>query len=56
MLLTPGQEGERGVDRYTQVAIVGTGFSGLGMAIRLKQAGVEDFVLFEKDDEVGGTW
>jgi cation diffusion facilitator CzcD-associated flavoprotein CzcO len=39
-----------------RVAIVGSGFSGLGMAIRLKQEGIEDFVVLERADEVGGTW
>ena len=39
-----------------RVAIVGAGFGGLGMAIRLKQSGIEDFVVFERDEEVGGTW
>jgi cation diffusion facilitator CzcD-associated flavoprotein CzcO len=38
------------------IVIVGSGFSGLGMAIRLKQAGVEDFVVLERADAVGGTW
>jgi cation diffusion facilitator CzcD-associated flavoprotein CzcO len=38
------------------VAIIGSGFSGLGMAIRLKQEGNEDFVVLEQADEVGGTW
>ncbi len=38
------------------VAIVGGGFAGLGMAIKLKQAGRGDFVVLERDDEVGGTW
>jgi cation diffusion facilitator CzcD-associated flavoprotein CzcO len=38
------------------IAIVGSGFSGLGMAIRLKQEGNEDFVVLERGDEVGGTW
>ena len=38
------------------VAIVGSGFSGLGMAIRMKQDGHDDFVVLERDDEVGGTW
>ena len=38
------------------IAIVGSGFSGLGMAIRLKQAGVHDFVVLERAGEVGGTW
>ncbi len=38
------------------VAIVGSGFGGLGAAIRLKQEGVRDFVVFERAGEVGGTW
>jgi cation diffusion facilitator CzcD-associated flavoprotein CzcO len=46
------QDGERDV----RVAIVGSGFSGLGMAIRLRQAGIEDFVVLERADDVGGTW
>src|SRR3954464_12320014 len=37
-------------------AIIGSGFSGLGMAIRLKQAGMDDFVVLERGDDVGGTW
>jgi cation diffusion facilitator CzcD-associated flavoprotein CzcO len=40
----------------TDVAIVGAGFGGLGMAIRLKQAGRDDFVLLERAEDVGGTW
>src|SRR5918998_275270 len=39
-----------------EVAIVGAGFGGLGMAIRLKQEGIDDFVLIERGDDVGGTW
>jgi cation diffusion facilitator CzcD-associated flavoprotein CzcO len=38
------------------IAIVGSGFSGLGMAIRLKQEGRDDFVVLERGDDVGGTW
>jgi cation diffusion facilitator CzcD-associated flavoprotein CzcO len=38
------------------VAIIGSGFSGLGMAIRLKQEGVRDFVVLERANDVGGTW
>src|SRR5918912_2932926 len=37
-------------------AIIGSGFSGLGMAIRLKQAGDDDFVVLERAGDVGGTW
>jgi cation diffusion facilitator CzcD-associated flavoprotein CzcO len=40
----------------TDVAIVGAGFGGLGMAIRLKQAGRDDFVVLERATDVGGTW
>ncbi len=40
----------------TSVVIMGTGFSGLCMAIRLKQSGVDDFVILERADDVGGTW
>jgi cation diffusion facilitator CzcD-associated flavoprotein CzcO len=36
--------------------IVGSGFAGLCMAIKLKQAGRDDFVILEKGDDVGGTW
>ena len=38
------------------VLIVGAGFAGLGMAIRLKQAGIEDIVILERANAVGGTW
>ena len=42
--------------RHARIGIIGTGFSGLGLAIRLKRAGVENFVVFERADDVGGTW
>jgi cation diffusion facilitator CzcD-associated flavoprotein CzcO len=43
-------------ERHISVGILGAGFAGLGTAIRLKQEGVEDFVVFERDSGVGGTW
>jgi cation diffusion facilitator CzcD-associated flavoprotein CzcO len=39
----------------TRVVIIGTGFSGLGMAIALQKRGV-DFVMLEKAGDIGGTW
>ncbi len=36
--------------------IVGAGFSGLCAGIQLRKAGIEDFVILEKADGVGGTW
>ena len=41
---------------HSDIAIIGTGFSGLGMAIRLKQSGIDDFTVFEQGASVGGTW
>src|SRR5215212_12722 len=39
-----------------EVAIVGAGFGGLGAAIALRRAGIEDFVVLERSGDVGGTW
>ncbi len=39
-----------------RIVIVGAGFAGLGTAVRLKQAGINDFLILEKAAEVGGTW
>lgn len=39
-----------------RIAIIGTGFAGLGLAIQLKRQGIDSFTVFEKADEVGGTW
>ena len=41
---------------HVRVAIVGAGFSGLCMAIRLKQEGFTDFAVLERAEELGGTW
>ncbi|MCP3100563.1 NAD(P)/FAD-dependent oxidoreductase [Myxococcus sp. K15C18031901] len=48
--MSPRQSG------HFHVVIVGAGFSGLGMAIRLRQEGQEDFVILERAGEVGGVW
>ena len=37
-------------------AIIGSGFSGLGMAIRLQQEGIDDYIVLERGDDIGGTW
>ncbi|MFI0351939.1 flavin-containing monooxygenase [Actinomadura sp. 9N407] len=38
------------------IVIIGSGFAGLGMAIRLKKNGFDDFVILEKSEALGGTW
>ena len=40
----------------TSVAILGAGFGGLCMAITLLEAGLDDFMMFEKAESMGGTW
>jgi len=39
-----------------EVIILGGGFAGLGAAIKLREAGIHDFLLLEKADELGGVW
>ena len=41
---------------HRRVAIIGTGFGGVGVALGLKRAGIQDFVVFERARDVGGTW
>ena len=38
------------------VAIIGSGFGGIGMAARLRRAGITDVVLLERAADLGGTW
>lgn len=42
--------------RQMKVAIIGAGVSGLCMAAKLADAGIDSYTVFEKADEVGGTW
>jgi cation diffusion facilitator CzcD-associated flavoprotein CzcO len=39
-----------------EVVIVGAGFVGICAAIRLRQAGVSDYVILERAEDIGGTW
>jgi cation diffusion facilitator CzcD-associated flavoprotein CzcO len=45
-----------GVPAEVDVAIVGAGFSGLAMSIKLRELGIEDHVVLERGEKVGGTW
>jgi cation diffusion facilitator CzcD-associated flavoprotein CzcO len=36
--------------------IVGAGFGGIGAAIQLKRMGIEDFVILDREEDLGGTW
>jgi cation diffusion facilitator CzcD-associated flavoprotein CzcO len=39
-----------------RIAILGAGFGGLCMAIRLRKAGITSFTVYDKGDQLGGTW
>ena len=51
-----GSATDPGDGRVLDAVILGAGFAGLGMAIKLQQAGRDDFVILEKASEIGGTW
>jgi cation diffusion facilitator CzcD-associated flavoprotein CzcO len=38
------------------IAIIGSGFAGIGAGIRLQQAGFDDYAIFERAADLGGTW
>ena len=38
-----------------EVCIIGAGFSGIAMAVRLKELGIK-FRIIEKSERLGGTW
>src|SRR5271166_3729190 len=48
--------GPGGRQLTADIAIIGAGLAGLGMAIALDKAGRHDYVILEKASEVGGTW
>jgi len=41
---------------YFDAVIVGAGFAGIGAAIQLKRMGYENFVILDREDDLGGTW
>ncbi len=50
------EQATTGSARQPRIAIIGSGFGGLGMAIQLKLAGYTDFTIYEKAATLGGTW
>lgn len=42
--------------QHVPIAVVGSGFSGLGMAMQLKERGYDGFLVFERASDLGGTW
>lgn len=44
------------MDRKPRVAIIGAGMSGICLGALLKRSGVDTITLWEKGDQLGGTW
>src|ERR1700753_632703 len=41
---------------HFEAVIVGAGFGGMGAAIQLKRMDIDDFVILDREDDLGGTW
>ena len=41
---------------HVPLVVIGAGFGGIGLAVKLRAAGIEDFVLLERTGDLGGTW
>ncbi|WP_068271480.1 flavin-containing monooxygenase [Aldersonia kunmingensis] len=54
--VTDNSAAAESVPRHVRTLIIGSGFAGLGAAIKLQQDGHSDFVVLERSNEVGGTW
>jgi cation diffusion facilitator CzcD-associated flavoprotein CzcO len=48
--------GGSGLPDHTRVLVIGAGFGGLGLAIKLSEQGEQDFLVIERGQDVGGTW
>jgi len=44
------------MDTTHEILIIGTGFAGIGMGVKLRSLGITDFAILEQADGVGGTW
>ena len=52
---SPGSQAQEDA-QYFETVIIGSGFSGLLAAVRLQKRGCNDFVMLERNAELGGTW
>ncbi|MEV5649713.1 NAD(P)/FAD-dependent oxidoreductase [Nocardia sp. NPDC052254] len=41
---------------HTSIAVIGAGIAGIGLAVSLRAAGFEDFLILERAEDLGGTW
>jgi cation diffusion facilitator CzcD-associated flavoprotein CzcO len=53
---TGREHGHGALPDHVRVLVVGAGFSGLGLAVRLEGQGRHDFLVLERGSDIGGTW
>ncbi|AXQ31147.1 NAD(P)/FAD-dependent oxidoreductase [Solimonas sp. K1W22B-7] len=53
---TAGKHASAAAPSHLPIAIIGAGFGGIGLAIKLREAGIGDFTILERADALGGTW
>src|SRR5690606_21591074 len=52
-----GRQVDRGIEQpMHEVVIIGAGLGGIGVAIKLREAGIDDHILLERASDIGGTW
>lgn len=56
MTVRSEESATRTAARHVDVAVIGSGFSGLGAAIKLKELGTHSYIVLERGQDVGGTW
>jgi cation diffusion facilitator CzcD-associated flavoprotein CzcO len=49
-------QSDNGAAQPPRIVIVGAGFGGIGLAIKLREAGIETFTILERADSIGGVW
>ncbi|MFE7559155.1 flavin-containing monooxygenase [Kitasatospora sp. NPDC057500] len=51
-----GRDGGTNTEPEHEVLVIGAGFSGIGTAVGLLRAGIEDFLILDEQDGAGGSW
>ncbi|MCO1403192.1 NAD(P)-binding protein [Burkholderia multivorans] len=41
---------------HLDIIVLGAGFSGIGLGVKLLEAGKRNFAILEQADDIGGTW
>ena len=44
------------VSEHLPLVIIGAGFGGIGIGVKLREAGIQDFTILERTADLGGTW